>query len=294
MSILDYFRPVTAWSAEEVKAFLREHPEGDYNLVDVRQSREFDRGHLPGARSIPIAELQERLEELEPGKTTIVYCNSGPRGQAAAISLHQAGFGSVIHMTGGLHAWDGLLATGRPEIAMTWFFPAHSVEQYIALAWYLEEGTRQFYLGLSGLIDDEAAAAMFSDMTRAEVNHKSRLRDLYEEFTGEPAGDDFPRQAIELAENEESFTEGGIAVRKALEWCSRRPLRDILELTAGLETNAYDRYLFMRKIAEGDSARKVFRILAQAEKQHLDRIVSWLDDLFDPIVPGDRRVGDGS
>lgn len=294
MSILDYFRSVTAWSAEEVKDFLREHSAHDYNLVDVRQPREYDHGHLPGARLIPIAELRERQEELERGRTTIVYCNSGTRSQAAAISLHQAGFGKVIHMTGGLLAWDGHLATGRPEIAMTWFFPAHSVEQYIALAWYLEEGTRQFYLGLSGLIDDDAAAAMFGDMTRAEVNHKTMLRDLYEEFTGEPAGEDFPRQAIELAENEESFTEGGIAVRKALEWCSRHPLRDILELAAGLETNAYDRYLFMQKIVEGEAEREVFRVLAQAEKQHLERVVTRLDDQFEPTVPDERRVGEGS
>ncbi len=291
MSILDYFKPVTAWSADEVKAFLQQHPKGDYNLVDVRQLREYDAGHLPGARSIPIGELQERTDELERGKTTIVYCNSGMRSQAAAISLHQAGFGKVIHMTGGMQAWHDLVAKGRPEMAMTWFFPAHSAEEHIALAWYLEEGTRQFYSGLTDLIGDDKASVIYEEMTRAEVNHKAMLRQLYEELSGHRAGENFPREVIALAENEESFMEGGIAVRKALEWCRERPLHEILELTAGMETNAYDRYLFMQRIVGDESARSVFQQLARAEKQHLDLILRWLDELFQDTDPHPWQAG---
>ena len=73
MSIIDYFRPVDAMSAEEVRAFLQGKDPGEYNLVDVRQPMEYVRGHLPGARLIPLGELRERVGELDRSKPTITY-----------------------------------------------------------------------------------------------------------------------------------------------------------------------------------------------------------------------------
>ncbi len=46
-------------------------------LLDVRPPAEYDAGHLPGARSIPLAELEERLAELPSGDEVIAYCR-GP------------------------------------------------------------------------------------------------------------------------------------------------------------------------------------------------------------------------
>ncbi len=73
MGILDYFKPVSAWSAEKVREFLREKSLGDYNLVDVRQPQEYEHGHLPGAQLIPVGELEGRVKELNPDKPTIAY-----------------------------------------------------------------------------------------------------------------------------------------------------------------------------------------------------------------------------
>jgi len=73
MKILDYFRPVDAWSADEVRRFLKERDPDEYNLVDVRTPKEYEQGHIPGARLIPIAELDARLSELDPQKPTIAY-----------------------------------------------------------------------------------------------------------------------------------------------------------------------------------------------------------------------------
>ena len=50
---------------------------GDVVLVDVRPSEEFDAGHIEGARSIPIGELERRLDELPSGVEVIAYCR-GP------------------------------------------------------------------------------------------------------------------------------------------------------------------------------------------------------------------------
>ena len=73
MGILDYFKPVSTWPVEKVKKFLAEERPQDYNLVDVRTPQEYEGGHLPGARLIPIAELENRLQELDPKKPTITY-----------------------------------------------------------------------------------------------------------------------------------------------------------------------------------------------------------------------------
>jgi rhodanese-related sulfurtransferase len=73
MSVLDYFKPVSTWSAEKVKEFLQQKNPEDFNLVDVRQFKEYEQGHLPGAQLIPVGELPNRFFELDPTKPTIVY-----------------------------------------------------------------------------------------------------------------------------------------------------------------------------------------------------------------------------
>jgi rhodanese-related sulfurtransferase len=73
MSILNYFKPVSTWSAEKVRGFLKEKNPEDYNLIDVRTPKEYEEGHLPGARLIPVGELSDRIAELDPRKVTVVY-----------------------------------------------------------------------------------------------------------------------------------------------------------------------------------------------------------------------------
>ncbi|MEW5743933.1 MAG: rhodanese-like domain-containing protein [Nitrospirota bacterium] len=73
MGILDYFRPVETMTAEEVRKLLKEKRPDEYNLVDVRQPKEYERGHLPGAQLIPVGELPERLGEIDRSKPTIAY-----------------------------------------------------------------------------------------------------------------------------------------------------------------------------------------------------------------------------
>jgi rhodanese-related sulfurtransferase/DNA-binding HxlR family transcriptional regulator len=58
---------------------------GDVVLVDVRPTEEFEAGHIEGARSIPIAELQVRLADLPADREVVAYC----RGPFCAYA-HQA------------------------------------------------------------------------------------------------------------------------------------------------------------------------------------------------------------
>jgi len=73
MSILSYFKPVSSWPAEKVRQFLKEKDPEEFNLIDVRTPEEYEGGHLPGARLIPVGEIENRLSELDRNKPTIVY-----------------------------------------------------------------------------------------------------------------------------------------------------------------------------------------------------------------------------
>ena len=73
MGLFDYFKPVSTWTAGEVRAFLRQRSPESYNLIDVRQPGEYEEGHLPGALLIPMAELADRLGDLDRSKPTVTY-----------------------------------------------------------------------------------------------------------------------------------------------------------------------------------------------------------------------------
>ncbi|MCI5224065.1 MAG: hypothetical protein D3924_15695 [Candidatus Electrothrix sp. AR4] len=68
-----FLTPVESLDAPKSREYMDELSADAYNLIDVRQPAEYNNGHIPGARLIPIAELTDRLHELDPDKPTIVY-----------------------------------------------------------------------------------------------------------------------------------------------------------------------------------------------------------------------------
>jgi len=87
-------------------------------LLDVREDAEWQAGHAPKARHIPLHRLPARLRDLPPNRTVITVCRSGARSGRAAALLAREGR-EVLNLTGGMHAWAraGLpivAAGGRP------------------------------------------------------------------------------------------------------------------------------------------------------------------------------------
>jgi len=70
-------------------------------LLDVRSLDEYQEAHLPQARLVPVDELRDHLQELDPSQETVVYCRVGLRGYLAARILLQHGFTNVSNLTGG-------------------------------------------------------------------------------------------------------------------------------------------------------------------------------------------------
>ena len=81
---------------------------GKTTILDVRDAKEYAEGHLPEAKNIPLAELDQRLPELDKFKnrSLIVVGKSDARGSAAAAKLGKAGFGDVVNLEGGVAAWQ--------------------------------------------------------------------------------------------------------------------------------------------------------------------------------------------
>ena len=75
--------------------------------LDVRETKEFADGKLPGALHIPLSQLKDRQGELEKFKErpVIVYCARGQRSRSAAGILGRAGFTKLYSLAGGLKAW---------------------------------------------------------------------------------------------------------------------------------------------------------------------------------------------
>lgn len=73
-------------------------------LLDVREESEYDKVNL-GGRLVPLASLDDHLDELPSDARIVVHCRAGRRGAKAVDQLRAAGFGDVWNLNGGLMAW---------------------------------------------------------------------------------------------------------------------------------------------------------------------------------------------
>jgi molybdopterin/thiamine biosynthesis adenylyltransferase/rhodanese-related sulfurtransferase len=87
---------------------VREHLGNGVVLVDVRESEEWDAGHIPGAKHVPRGYLESRIEGAvaDRNQRVVIYCASGQRSALAANTLReQLGYENVASMNGGITLW---------------------------------------------------------------------------------------------------------------------------------------------------------------------------------------------
>lgn len=80
----------------------------DAVVLDVREHAEWERGHILGAKHVPVKQIENRLPDLAKYRDArvIVVCATGPRSNTACNALRKAGFGKVVALAGGLEAWQ--------------------------------------------------------------------------------------------------------------------------------------------------------------------------------------------
>ncbi len=261
-----YLEPVKSLEPSEGKEYLREQEEGSFTLLDVRQPKEYEADHIPGAKLIPLPSLSNSLDELAKDKPVVVYCAVGGRSKAAAHLLAGQGFKEVYNLKGGIKAYEGQKAEGPVSLNMDMITGDESPSQIIQLAYGMEQALGDFYRGMAGQTDNKDVTELLKKLASIEDKHKEYLLELYKHTVNEEPD----RESFE-AHVSSNVLEGGFNSEELATKNSEilSSVTGLLDVSMMLETQALDLYLRFADKAEEDQAKQVLFKIADEEKQHL-------------------------
>lgn len=260
-------------SPEELKEILERDEMGQFVLVDVRQPEEYRAGHIPGARLVPLGELEARHSELAKDKKIVTYCRSGHRSMGAAILLCGMGFKDVYAMDGGMLNWDYEALTGLPEGKPELFVEKGEVGDVLMIALKLEKGSQEFYVRAAEKVKSQKTIETFQMLAQIEEKHMERIYDRYEEVLGK---DKLPAFNLLKQELSLEYMEGGIEINKALLRIEGREFRDEMEaLEVALEKEyvSYDFYKRVAGMMADADTRALLHELAWEERKHINSLL---------------------
>ena len=84
--------------------FYEKYKNENLELIDVREAHEFQAGHAPGAKNLPLSTLEHGYKELKPDHEYHVICQGGVRSASACQFLSAKGL-TVTNVEGGMNAW---------------------------------------------------------------------------------------------------------------------------------------------------------------------------------------------
>ena len=273
MNWKNLFVPGEDFSVAQAREYMKKQGADGYQLLDVRQPKEDEEGHLAGAILIPLKELPGRLGELEKEKPVIVYCAIGGRSKAAAQLLAGKDFASVYNMAGGIKAWQGHQARGGEEAGLEFFTGQEEYEDGVSLAYAMEDGLQEFYRLMAERAQDDEARQLYTRLMGFEDMHKGRLLAEYRQTHGVEA---MPGKAVA------GIMEGGARVEDFLAQAESHlhTKQEILELAMALEAQALDLYSRMAQKSGQQEVRAFFLRLADEEKAHLAYLAEALDKVL--------------
>lgn len=256
---------------DEAKAFIKAHKTSTFQLLDVRQPKEYDIEHLPGSILIPLKELLDRQGELDPQKTTMIYCASGVRSKAACQLLQGKEFKDVYNISGGIKKWQGQRTSGDETAGMD-FFTGGDFTDVFKMAYAMEEGLKQLYLGLKEMVDGDKEKELLQKMADFEDRHKVGLLHGFL-----PKGEAIPEV------EDDTIIEGGRTRQQVMDYFGPHlhDMEDIFHLSMLMEAQAYDLYSRLAHQATEPEQQKLFNHLAEEEKIHLAYLGRKLDQLLD-------------
>jgi len=273
MNWKNLFSPGKELSAAQAREYMEARGAEAYQLLDVRQPKEYEAGHLAGAILIPLKELPGRLAELEKEKPVIVYCAVGGRSKAASQLLAGQDFADVYNMIGGIKAWQGDQAKGPEEAGLEFFTGLEEYEDGVSLAYAMENGLQEFYRLMAEGTQDGEERQLYLRLMGFEDKHQARLLAEYRQAHGPEA---MPAKGMA------GLMEGGGRVQDFLARADGHlhGKRDILELAMALETQALDLYSRMGQKSAQPEVRALFLRLADEEKAHLAYLAEALDKVL--------------
>ena len=88
----------------------------DIQIIDVREPHEFEIGRIPDSKLIPLGQVLNRMNEIDPGRETVMHCKMGGRSAKAIEALQRSGFqGHLINLKGGITAWSNEVDPSVPK-----------------------------------------------------------------------------------------------------------------------------------------------------------------------------------
>ncbi len=108
MPTRDPREPFNRITVQEAKEMLSHD---DVVVIDVREPHEYNAGHVPNARLIPVNSVYARREELPKDKDIIMVCAVGQRSALASEMAAAAGLTRLFNLEGGTDAW---IKSGNP------------------------------------------------------------------------------------------------------------------------------------------------------------------------------------
>ena len=275
MQLIKLFKPVKSMQADEVRNYIAAHQEGDYLILDVRQPWEYEDAHIPGAQLLPLPELANLYQTLDPAKPTIVQCAVGGRSRVAAQMLSGFGFKEVYNLAGGIKAYQGQKAAGPQELNLDLVRGDETATEITTLACGMERTLQLFYETLLSRTRDTELKDLFLQLAQAEEHHRQRLRELYQQL--EPAG----QEAAACSDTATSETlEGGFNLKEfmAANEAHLDTVPQVLDLAMMLETQALDLYLRFADRCASQTTKTILFVIADEEKLHLARLGRLLEE----------------
>lgn len=262
-------------TAEALQTFIKNEPEKKYLIVDVRQPEEYRLDHIPGSMNIPLAEIQFDPYSFEDDKKLIFCCTRGSRSKVAAIFVADAGYddNNLFYLENGLFEYSGeiLLDMPRVDLFPEDISPAATMETAINF----EKGAFRFYSMAKETLSGTPLYPVIEKMIKEEIAHgKVIFKRFRNESGADMIFDDYFKNCQgNVLEGGKSFNE----IASFLSESSSNPCMDILDFAIELENSAYDLYKTMAESSQVESLKEMFFGLAQAEKKHLDQMISALD-----------------
>jgi adenylyltransferase/sulfurtransferase len=101
-------------SATELKQRLDKGD--DIQIIDVRENNEVAIGVIPNSLHIPLAQVLNRMDEIDPTRDVVVHCKMGGRSARAIDALQRSGYsGKLLNLRGGIIAWSNEVDPSVPK-----------------------------------------------------------------------------------------------------------------------------------------------------------------------------------
>ncbi|MGD8293110.1 MAG: rhodanese-like domain-containing protein [Desulfobacterales bacterium] len=263
----------------EFRDYVQTQKEKNYLLIDVRRAAEYENGHIPGAKLMPLTDVEARLFTLPSDRDLIFYCANGGRSQWAASLAGEGEVSSktVYHLIGGVQAWEGKTLSGFPKVKL--FDKDQTFEKLLTTAMNLEKGAWRFYEYAIRKFANDSIRPTLKQVSIAEKAHATLIYRFWKKLQHNPPPFDRIYQDLEG-----EILEGGQNLAEAcrhLDAIRNQGCTSVIDFAMTIEYSAFELYRAMADRSENSEAQAMFQSIAQAEKAHMRSLTRAIDQCPD-------------